>query len=167
MVTIKESRDALQRLKYYAQLPIGVITPGRWGNQQEALAHLQYLLDNKTQLAFPSLNDAESGIPSLVDSTFQCTEPPACSALIFIEETSEAIGQDTKLQFLRLAQQVAASTKHHANQRFGISLYAEAIYNIIELRNFADFNKTMTDLINVVADADFPNGGRTFLQPLV
>ena len=164
MTDIKPSRDALRRLENYVTLPMGVITPGQWGDPQEALSHLINLLDNKTELAFPSINSAETGIPNLIDSTFPCAEAPVCSLLIFIEEASEAVGFDSKLMFLRLVQQIATTAKQNANQRFAIALYATEVYYKIEAQNFGNFNQTITDFINVMADEGFPNGGRTYMQ---
>uniref|UniRef100_A0AC34GNS3 VWFA domain-containing protein n=1 Tax=Panagrolaimus sp. ES5 TaxID=591445 RepID=A0AC34GNS3_9BILA len=166
MVDIINSLDAIHRLENYVSLPIGVITPGRWGNQQEALTHLKILLDNKTELAFPSLAAAENGIPALVESTFPCEKPPACSALIFILESSEAVGADSKLMFLKLAQQISFSIHRNPNQRFGLALYAQEVYQQIQLQTFEEFNKTIADFINIMGDVNFPNGGKTYLQPI-
>uniref|UniRef100_A0A914Y387 VWFA domain-containing protein n=1 Tax=Panagrolaimus superbus TaxID=310955 RepID=A0A914Y387_9BILA len=167
MFAINDSIDALHKLENFVTLPMGAIVPGLNGNPQEALSHLIYLLGNRSQLAFSSLTAAKAGIPTLVDTTFPCATPPVCSALIFIVEASEAIGPDAKLNFLKLVQRLVSVTAQNSNQRFAIALYAKSIYHGIELQNFNDFNKTLSSFIDTVASDNFPNGGHTYILPIL
>uniref|UniRef100_A0AC34F2U3 VWFA domain-containing protein n=1 Tax=Panagrolaimus sp. ES5 TaxID=591445 RepID=A0AC34F2U3_9BILA len=117
MFSIGDSMDALSQLKQYVNLPMGAIVPGFWGTPQDALSHLTYLLGNRTDLAFASLNDALNGIPNFIDLTYPCPILQPCSALIFIEEATEAIGYPNKVQFLQLVQKLVATTNFNRFKR--------------------------------------------------
>lgn len=167
MFSIGDSMDALSQLKQYVNLPMGAIVPGFWGTPQDALSHLTYLLGNRTDLAFASLNDALNGIPNLIDSTYPCPILQPCSALIFIEEATEAIGYPNKVQFLQLVQKLVATTVMRDNQRFAIALYGNGIFHRTELQKFNSFNQTLNAFIASYQADNTPNGGHTRLSPCV
>uniref|UniRef100_A0AC35FLE0 VWFA domain-containing protein n=1 Tax=Panagrolaimus sp. PS1159 TaxID=55785 RepID=A0AC35FLE0_9BILA len=165
--SIGDSINALTQLKQYVNLPMGAIVPGLWGTPEDALSHLIYLFGNQTQLAFGSLNSAINGIPTLIHEKFPCPTKQPCSALIFIEEATEAIGHPNKLQFLQLIQKLAASTAMKENQRFSIALYGNGIFHRTELQTFNVFNQTLTAFIDSVQTSDSPNAGQTRLAPIL
>uniref|UniRef100_A0A914P399 VWFA domain-containing protein n=1 Tax=Panagrolaimus davidi TaxID=227884 RepID=A0A914P399_9BILA len=146
---------------------MGAIVPGLWGTPEDALSHLIYLFGNQTQLAFGSLDSAINGIPPLIHEKFPCPTKQPCSALIFIEEATEAIGHPNKLQFLQLVQKLAASTAMKENQRFSIALYGNGIFHKTELQTFNVFNQTLTAFIDTIQTSDSPNAGQTRLAPIL
>uniref|UniRef100_A0A914Q7R1 VWFA domain-containing protein n=1 Tax=Panagrolaimus davidi TaxID=227884 RepID=A0A914Q7R1_9BILA len=163
--SIGDSINALTQLKQYVNLPMGAIVPGLWGTPEDALSHLIYLFGNQTQLTFGSLNSAINGIPPLIHEKFPCLTKQPCSALIFIEEATEAIGHPNKLQFLQLVQKLAASTAMKENQRFSIAFYGNGIFHKTELQTFNGFNQTLTAFIDTIQTSDSPNAGQTRLAP--
>uniref|UniRef100_A0A914ZAW4 VWFA domain-containing protein n=1 Tax=Panagrolaimus superbus TaxID=310955 RepID=A0A914ZAW4_9BILA len=162
---IQDAKDALNKLKQYVSLPIGTIMTGSWGDLQDGYKRLSDLLGKKN--VFPSMDDNQDDILNRIDTTYPCTALPACSAIIFVEEASTAIGQPSKIKFLQLVSKLVNSIEHTPNQRFGLALYASSLSKDVEFQMFDDFNRTLNDYINSVTDNDSPNGGTTNLIPQV
>ena len=139
---IQSAKDAYNRLQTFVTLPIGVAVSGTWGSSGDAYSHLVDLIGRKT--TFPSMDTSEAGVLDLMDNTLPCTSLPACSAIIFVEEASEAIGPPSKSQFLRLVLRLVNSIEHTPNQRFGLALFSKTIFKDIEMQQFEDFNKTLS-----------------------
>ncbi|KAE9549714.1 hypothetical protein FO519_007078 [Halicephalobus sp. NKZ332] len=165
---MNDALDAMNKLKSFVNLPMGVIVPGYAGTPEEGLAHLKILLGNDTRLAFPDLPTALQTAPDLITSIYPCQLPPACSALVFIEEATVAIGSESKLSFLQLAAKLAASLDSYSDtQRFAIALYGKNIIHDIELQNYDSFNATLDALIKSMESDDFPDSGQTYLAPIL
>uniref|UniRef100_A0AC34FV04 VWFA domain-containing protein n=1 Tax=Panagrolaimus sp. ES5 TaxID=591445 RepID=A0AC34FV04_9BILA len=163
---IQDAKDALNKLKQYNNiLSIGTIMTGSWGDLQDGYKQLSSLLGNKN--VFPSMDDNQGDILNRMDTVYPCTALPACSAIIFVEEASTAIGQPSKIKFLQLVSKLVNSIEHTPNQRFGLALYAASLSKDVEFQLFDDFNRTLNDYINTITDNDSPNGGTTNLIPAV
>ena len=164
---MNDALDAMKKLKTLVNLPMGAIVPGYSGSPEEGFEHLKILLGNDSTLAFPDLATALQDAPNVVANTYPCQLPPACNALIFIEEATVAIGPGAKLSFLQLAAQLAASIIHYDNQRFAIALFGGNILHSIELQSYDSFNATLESLITTIEADDFPNSGQTYLAPIL
>jgi Mg-chelatase subunit ChlD len=162
---IQDAQDALARLEQYVTLPIGTIMTGSWGDLQDGYQRISSLLGPKN--AFPSMDDDQSNILNRLDSTYPCTALPACSAIIFVEEATTAIGKPSKIAFLQLVSKLVNSIEHTPNQRFALALYGQVVYKDIEYQTFENFNQTLNDFIDSVSHSDTPNGGTTNLIPLL
>jgi hypothetical protein len=154
---------AMNKLKKIVQLPTGVIVPGLPGIPNGAQKRLADLIGN-VNYAFGSLAYAVTEIPFLSNSTFTC---PICGNLVFICETTVAIGYDAKLLCLQLSQRLAMATADNNKKKYAIALYGVQVYNDIELQTFDEFNKTINSMIDNVETNDLPNGGQTFLAPIL
>uniref|UniRef100_A0AC34FD29 VWFA domain-containing protein n=1 Tax=Panagrolaimus sp. ES5 TaxID=591445 RepID=A0AC34FD29_9BILA len=163
MFHFKQTLDAMATLKTIVQLPMGIIVPGLPGVPVNAKEHLTTLLGN-ANYAFDTLDAAIPGVPRLTSSTFSCS---ACSGIIFICEATAAIGYDHKLNFLQLVQRLATHTERSSKQLYAIALYGAQIYQHITLQNFNDFNQTLTALIENVIENNLPEGGNTYLAPIL
>uniref|UniRef100_A0AC34GXE7 VWFA domain-containing protein n=1 Tax=Panagrolaimus sp. ES5 TaxID=591445 RepID=A0AC34GXE7_9BILA len=154
---------AMNKLKTIVGLPTGVIVPGLPGIPNGAQGRLANLTGN-ANYAFGSLDAAITGIPSLSNSTFTC---PICGNLVFICEMTVAIGYDTKLLCLQLAQKLATATADNNKKQYAIALYGVEIYQDIEFQAFDKFNDTINKIIDNIEENNLPNGGQTFLAPIL
>ncbi|KAE9546477.1 hypothetical protein FO519_010311, partial [Halicephalobus sp. NKZ332] len=117
-IFMQDAIHAMTELETLVNFPMGVIVPGFSVTTDEALGHLKTLLRNNSKLAFPDLSTALQSTPDLITSTYPCQLPSACSALIFIEEATDTIGNDSKVSFLELAQKLVDSISvHKDNER--------------------------------------------------
>jgi hypothetical protein len=155
--------NAMNRLKEIVDLPMGIIVPGINGIPTDAQQRLNNLIGN-SENTFSSLQTAITGIPFLTSLNNHCS---VCSGLIFIGEMSNAIGYNGKLRFLKLAQNLAAATAKRSSQRFAIALYGSGIYQSLQMQTFADFNQTITGLINTMQLQNTPDAGQTYLAPIL
>ena len=164
---MNDAIDAMARLETIVHLPMGVIVPGFSGTTEEGLEHLKILLGNDSTLAFPDIPTALQNAPGVISNYYPCQAPPACSLISFIEEASTAIGPSSKLSFLKLVQRLVNTITFNSNQRFSVSLFANSIYKDIEPQLFPAFNATLSAFIQTLTSDDFPNGGQTYIAPIL
>uniref|UniRef100_A0AC34FQS3 VWFA domain-containing protein n=1 Tax=Panagrolaimus sp. ES5 TaxID=591445 RepID=A0AC34FQS3_9BILA len=160
---LKQAMAAINKLKDLVQLPIGVIVPGLPGIIPGSQTRLANLTGN-ANYTFGSIDSAITGIPALTNSTFSC---PVCSNVIFICEMTAAIGWETKKQCLQLSQRLAIAASHNSKRRYAIALYGTQIYHSIVMQDFLDFNDTINQMIKDAEESNIPNGGQTFLAPIL
>jgi hypothetical protein len=158
----KNTAAAMNKLKTIVQFPTGVIIPGIPGIPSGAQDRLAALIGNANN-TFGSLDSAATEIPTLTNN-LNC---PFCSNLIFICEMTVAIGYDQKIQCLKLAQKLASATADNEKKRYAIGTYGVKIYNNIQLQTFSNFNETVNKLIDTVTTENQPNGGQTYLAPIL
>uniref|UniRef100_A0AC35EVQ7 VWFA domain-containing protein n=1 Tax=Panagrolaimus sp. PS1159 TaxID=55785 RepID=A0AC35EVQ7_9BILA len=159
---LKQASAAMNKLKKLIQLPIGIIVPGLPGIVPGSQTRLGELLVGNANWRFGSLDSAVTGIPALTNSTFKC---PYCTDLIFICEMTAAIGYDTKLQCLQLAQKLALAANQNSKRKYAIALYGVQIYHSIVLQEINEFNVTINQLIQNLEEQNLPNGGQSYLAP--
>uniref|UniRef100_A0A914Q569 VWFA domain-containing protein n=1 Tax=Panagrolaimus davidi TaxID=227884 RepID=A0A914Q569_9BILA len=160
---LKQASAAMSNLKKLVQLPTGIIVPGLPGIVPGSQTRLGELVGN-ANWTFGSLDSAVTGIPALTNSTFKC---PYCTDLIFICEMTAAIGYDTKLQCLQLAQKLALSANRNNKRKYAIALYGVQIYHSLVLQEINEFNVTINQLIQNLEDQNSPNGGQSYLAPIL
>ena len=165
--SIDDALDAMAKLRTLVSLPMGVIIPGFSGTPEEGFSNLEILLGGDPKLAFPDLDSALTNAPALISHTFPCQTAPPCSVLLFIEEATVAIGVGTKLSFLKLVQRLVNTVSFNPNQRFSISFFGEVIYKSIEPQELSEFNSTLSAFIQTMSVDNSPNGGKTFLTPIL
>uniref|UniRef100_A0A914PEF0 VWFA domain-containing protein n=1 Tax=Panagrolaimus davidi TaxID=227884 RepID=A0A914PEF0_9BILA len=160
---LKQASVAMNKLKKLVQLPIGIIVPGLPGIVPCSQTRLGELVGN-ANWTFGLLDSAVTGIPALTNSTFKC---PYCTDLIFICEMTAAIGYNTKLQCLQLAQKLALAANQNSKRKYAIALYGVQIYHSVVLQEIYEFNVTINQLIQNLEEQNSPNGGQTSLAPIL
>ncbi|KAE9554599.1 hypothetical protein FO519_002159 [Halicephalobus sp. NKZ332] len=165
--TVADAQDAMAKLKNLVSLPMGVVIPGTSGSDEEAFEQLKLLFGNDSKYVFPDLTSASSGIPGLVSEHFPCQGPPVCSVILFIEESTTAIGHSGKMNFLLLVRRLLNTVIFNPNQRFSLSFFGGVIYKGIEPQPLAEFNATLEAAILNMDGTDKPNSGQNDLTPIL